>query len=365
MQITIAKDRILDNLQHLQAIITTKNTLPILGNVLVETNDSGISLSVTDLQVSLTSQVEAEVKRHGGTTLPARRLFSICRELPPGEIHLEADAKDACSIKSGQSYFKILGLPKADFPPLPVLNNAKTITLEQIVIKDLLRKTSYAISTDETRYVLNGVLISIREKTITMVATDGRRLALAEHEQEFPKSAECDIILPTKAVNELQRLLRETGEVKIAISENQISFDLNNIKLFSKLTEGNYPNYRQVIPTEVRDRVTLEREAFNDMVRRVSIMTSNKAASVKLHLEKDQLTLTSSSPDVGEARETMPVKYNGKNLTIAFNPEYLQDPLRNLNSDEIHMDFVDELSPGVIRTNTPGFLYVIMPMRLS
>ncbi len=365
MQISIAKDKILDALQHLQAVITTKNTLPILGNVLIETKDNEIILSGTDLQVSLTSRVEADVKKAGATTIPARRLFTICRELPPGEIHLDVDSKDACTIRSGQSYFKILGLPKTDFPALPTLNNARSITLQQAALKDLLRKTAYAISTDETRYVLNGVFVNVREKTITVVATDGRRLALAEIEQEFPKSAECDFILPTKSVNELQRLLKEIGEVKILIEDNQASFEVNNITLYTKLTEGNYPNYRQVIPTDSHERITIEREALNDMVRRVSIMTSEKAASVKFQLEKDSLTLSSSSPDVGEAKETMPIKYSGKNLTIAFNPEYLQDPLRNLTSDEVHIDLMDELSPGVIRTNTPGFLYVIMPMRVA
>jgi DNA polymerase-3 subunit beta len=365
MQISIAKEKILDALQHIQSVITNKSTLPILNNVHIDAREAKLSLSATDLQVSIKCQIEAEVKKAGSTTLPARRIFTIFRELSQSEINLDVDSKDVCSVRSGQSYFKILGLPAVDYPAMPVLDNPRQISMPQAALKDLLRKTSYAISTDETRYVLNGVLFSLKDNTITIVATDGRRLALAEVEQEFPQSAQGEVIIPTKAVNELLRLLRESGEVKISISENQISFEMNNITLYSKLTEGNYPNYRQVIPTEARDRVTLEREAFNNMVRRVSIMTSEKSSSVKLHLSKDNITLSATSPELGEARESQPIKYNGRDLTIAFNPQYLQDPLRNLDSDEINFDFVDELSPGVMRTNSPGFLYVIMPMRVA
>jgi len=365
MQITVAKEKILDALQHIQPVITNKSTLPILNNFHIEAREGKLTLSATDLQVSIKCQIEADIKKPGATTMPARRTFTIFRELAQPEIQLEIDNKDACSVRSGQSYFKILGLPATDYPALPELQNPRQITIPQAVLKDLLRKTSYAISTDETRYVLNGVLFSVKDNTMTFVATDGRRLALAEIEHEAPSTAQGDVIIPTKAVHEIQRLLRDTGDVKIALSENQISLEINNITLYSKLTEGSYPNYRQVIPTESRDRVTIEREAFNNMVRRVAIMTSEKSSSVKIHLTKDNITLSANSPDLGEARESVPVKYNGRELNIAFNPQYLQDPLRNLDSDEITIEFLDELSPGVMRTNSPGFLYVIMPMRVA
>jgi len=364
MHVHVAKEQILDALQLVQPIITTKGTLPILNNVLIQAQDNRISFAATDLQVSFQCQILAEVKKPGATTLPARRIFTIFRELPQAEITLEVDHKDTCSIRCGHSFFKIFGLPAADYPSMPVLENPKQIRLPQAALKDLLRKTSYAISTDETRYVLNGVLCSLKDNTVTIVATDGRRLAVAELEQEIPHSAQCEVIIPTKAVSELQRLLRDTGEVHLSITDNQIAFEFNNLIFYSKLTEGNYPNYRQVIPTETRERVCLEREAFSNVVRRVALMTSEKSCSVKIQLSKDNMVLTATTPELGEARETIPVKYNGRDFSIAFNPQYLLDPLRNLDSDEITIDFIDELSPGVIRTNTTGFLYVLMPMRV-
>jgi DNA polymerase-3 subunit beta len=227
-----------------------------------------------------------------------------------------------------------------------------------------LKKTSYAISTDETRYVLNGILFSFKENKLTLVATDGRRLALVDLELEFPRSQELDIIVPTKAVAELQRLVREEGEVKLSIGENQIAFELNRTLLVSKLIEGNYPNYRQVIPGEAKERITLEREIFLTAVRRVSLLASEKSNSVKLIFSKSNIDIVANTPDVGEAKESLPVMYKGREFSIAFNPEFLMAPLRNLATDEIYLDLIDEMSPGVIKIPGP-FLYVLMPMRLS
>jgi DNA polymerase-3 subunit beta len=197
-----------------------------------------------------------------------------------------------------------------------------------------------------------------------LVATDGRRLALVDLELEFPRSQELDIIVPTKAVTELQRLVREEGDVKITIGENQIAFELNRTLLVSKLIEGNYPNYRQVIPPEAKERITLERETFLTAVRRVSLLASEKSNSVKLIFSKSNIDIIANTPEVGEAKESLPVMYKGRDFSIAFNPEFLMAPLRNLSADEIYLDLIDEMSPGVIKIAGP-FLYVLMPMRLS
>ena len=211
-------------------------------------------------------------------------------------------------------------------------------------LKDGLKKTSYAISVDETRYVLNGILFSFKDNKLALVATDGRRLALVELEVEFPSSQETEIIVSTKAVTEIQRLLREEGEVKLSIGENQIAFELNRTLLVSKLIEGNYPNYRQVIPADAKERIRLERETFLTAVRRVSLLASEK--SVKLIFTKNNIDIVANTPE------------------IAFNPEFLMAPLRNLSEEEIYLDLIDELSPGVIKIAGP-FLYVLMPVRLS
>jgi DNA polymerase-3 subunit beta len=197
-----------------------------------------------------------------------------------------------------------------------------------------------------------------------LVATDGRRLALFDSDLEFPESHERDFILPTKAVTELQRLLNEDGEVEISSSENLVSFELNGARLVSKLVEGNYPNYRQVIPGEAKERIALEREAFHNCVRRVSILSSDKTSSVRLNFTKNNLDITANTPEVGEAKESMSINYKGRDISIAFNPEFLMDPLRNLPNDEVFLELIDEMSPGVIKIQTP-FLYVIMPMRVS
>jgi DNA polymerase-3 subunit beta len=268
------------------------------------------------------------------------------------------------SLRCGQSFFKMMGLAEEEFPVLPKLEDAKVFTLKQKDFKDGLRKTSYAISTDETRYVLNGILFSLKENKLTMVATDGRRLALVDLEVEFPRSQEGDMIVPAKCVGELQRLLGDEGELKMLVGENQIAFDVNGRLLVSKLIEGNYPNYRQVIPAETKERVTIEREQLLTAVRRVALLSSEKSNSVKLNFTKNNLEITANTPEIGEAHESLPVQYKGKEFSIAFNPIFLQDPLRNLPDDEVHLDLIDEMSPGVIKIGTP-FLYVLMPMRIS
>src|SRR5580693_564637 len=253
MKFSVAKEKLLEGLQQVQNVVSTRTTLPILSNVLLQARGQEIHLTTTDLDVGVRGSCEADVEKEGATTLPARRLFNIVRELPSSEIQVDVNGKNAASIRSGQSFFKILGLPEEEFPPLPKFENAKIVTIRQKDLRDGLKKTSYAISTDETRYVLNGLLFSFKENKLTLVATDGRRLAMVDIELEIPRSQETDIIVPTKAVAELQRLVREEGEVKLGIGENQIAFELNRTLLVSKLIEGNYPNYRQVIPAEAKE----------------------------------------------------------------------------------------------------------------
>ena len=364
MKFSISKDKLLEGLSIVQNVVSTRTTLPILSNVLLQASEGEIRLTTTDLDVGVRGSVEAQVERSGATTLPARRLFSIVRELPAAEIYVDVDSKNLASIRSGPSYFKILGLPEEEFPPLPRFDDAKIFTIAQKDLKDGLKKTSYAISTDETRYVLNGTLFSFKDNKLTLVATDGRRLALVDLELEFPRSQEIDVIVPTKAVMELQRLVKEEGDVKVSISENQIAFEINQTLLVSKLIEGNYPNYRQVIPSEAKERVTLERETLLNAVRRVALLASEKSNSVKLSFSKGNIDIVATTPEVGEARESLAVMYKGREFSIAFNPEFLMAPLRNLSTDEVYLDLIDEMSPGVIKIAGP-FSYVLMPMRLN
>jgi DNA polymerase-3 subunit beta len=364
MKFSVSKEKLLEGLQTVQNVVSNRTTLPILSNVLVQADASGVRFTTTDLDVGISCLIEAQVQKEGATTLPARRLFGIVRELPAAEVELDVDSKNVASIRCGQSFFKILGLPEEEFPPLPKFEGAKEFTLKQSELRDGLKKTAYATSTDETRYVLNGILFSLKENKLTMVATDGRRLALVDVEVEFPRSHEVEIIVPSKCVNELQRLLADDGELKMTVGENQVAFQVSGKLLVSKLIEGNYPNYKQVIPNEVKERITLERELFLNAVRRVALLASDKSNSVKLVFTKNNIEIAANTPDIGEARESLPVNYKGRDLSIAFNPEFLQAPLRALPDDEVFLDLIDEMSPGVIKVQAP-FLYVLMPMRIS
>ena len=359
----VTKEKILDGLQRVQNLVSTRTTLPILSNVLVRAGSNGLSLTTTDLDVAVQCVVEAEVSKPGSITLPARKLFAILRELAAADIEVEVDDKNAATIRCGSSFYKIMGLPEEEFPRFPQ-PEGKSLKVEQVALRDMLKKTAYAASTDETRYVLNGVFMSFKADKLTVVATDGRRLALVEREMEVPKGAEAELILPTKAVTELQRLLGDKGDVKLAIGENQMLISFDGTTLSSKLIEGTYPNFRQVIPTEAKERISLEREVLLAALHRASILTSEKQQSVKLSFGKNSLTITATSPEVGEAKETLSINYKGKEINIAFNPQYIMDPLRNLDADEVFIELTDELSPGVLKVNEP-FLYVLMPMRLN
>lgn len=364
MKFRISKETFLDGLQKVQHVVSSRTTLPILSNVLLVAKDGRLQLTTTDLDVGITGSVEADVEKDGATTLPAKRLVSIVRELPASEIEVSVDAKNHASIRSGPSFFKIIGLGEGEFPPLPDFSGAKDFKIPQGVLRDGLKKTSYAISTDETRYVLNGIFTSFKDGKMTLVATDGRRLAMVDADLEFPASHEKDVIIPSKAVQELQRLLGDSGDVIVKLSDSQISFEIGDSLLCSKLIEGNYPNYRQVIPGDSNERVVIGRDALLETVRRVSLLSSDKSNSVKLVFSENKIEVTANSPDVGESKESMDVSYSGPDMQIAFNPEFLQAPLRALDADEVYLDLIDEMSPGVLRIEGT-FLYVLMPMRVT
>lgn len=366
MKFVSSKEAFLDGLQHIQSVVSSRATLPILSNVLIETESDGLLLTTTDMDLSIRCKVPAQVERQGATTLPAKKLLMIVRELPAQEVVVDCDAKNTTTLRSGPSFFKIYGLGREEFPEFPNVATSNEFRMPQNDLKDGLRKTSYATSVDDHRYVLNGLLFSFRDNKLTLVATDGRRLALAEIEIEFPPSQETDIIVPIRSINELQKILddSEKNEVVIRAAGNLISFEVNTCLLVSKRVDGNYPNYRQVIPGEPRYRVKLEREAFLNAVHRVALLSTDKASTIRLHFLENQVEISTNAPEVGEAEETLAAVYNGPELSIAFNPQYLMDPLRNLTEPEVFLDLIDDISPGVIKTQNP-FLYVLMPMRVS
>jgi DNA polymerase III subunit beta len=369
MNLTISKEQILNGLQAVQNVVSTRTTLPILSNVLLRAEGDKLEFTATDLDVTISSAVEAKVKKPGTSTVPVKKLFGIVRELSSSEIDIEVDEKHSCAIRSGASFYKINGLSADEFPPRQDFKEDKRVVVPQQTLKGMMKKTSFAMSSDESRYVLNGIFLSLKDHKMVMVATDGRRLSLVDEEVDISEKSQGEFIIPSKAVNELNRLLQDKGDVEICYAENHASFTLKDEKgssiiIITKLVEGNYPNYRQVIPAETKERVPLSREEFLHALRRAEIMTSEKSNSVKLSFVKNKLEITANSPEVGEAKETIAINYKGPDMAIAFNPKYMIDPLNALANDEVFFELIDELSPGVLKINGP-FLYVVMPMRLS
>ena len=364
MKIKVNKEAIIDCLQKVQSVINPRNALPVLSNVLFKAEAGQLALTATDMNLTVRASMPAEVMEPGATTLPAKRIFGVFRELSVDEAELEVNEANIAFIHAASSYFRIHGISEADYPSLPEMADAKSFSLDQGVFRNMLRLTAYAASTDATRQLLNGVLLSFKAGKLSVVATDSRRLALVEHEVEFPADAGMEVIVPLKTVEELLRTLGDSGSLKILATPKQIAFEFDGVLVISKLVEGTYPNFRQVIPQSAGERVSLERETFLTAVRRTSQLVSDAVSGVKLTFTKNRLEILAAAAEIGEGRETMDVKYSGPDIAISFNPAFLMDPLKALTPDEVFLDLTDDTSPGVIRS-TISFVYVLMPIRVS
>jgi DNA polymerase-3 subunit beta len=374
MKFKINRDHFANGLAQVLNVVGSKATMPILSNVLIEAEKDQISLSTTNLDLGIRCKIKAEVKEGGSVTLPVKRLATIVRELPSVDVTFDGAPNHQVKLTSGGSTFKIMGIGREEFPPLPEFGDEKAYTLDQSELVNMLRSVSYAQSTDETRYILNGVYFNFRDEKLTLVATDGRRLALIAKEMEVPAANAGAIILPAKTVSELNRLLDKGTKVKINFNERRAAFQISTDKdtsglidhvyLYSKVVEGNYPNYQQVVPKETHQRIKLERELLLQCVHRAQLVCSEKANSVKIKISSNLLEIFAASSDFGEAHESMAIGYSGPDLQVAFNPAFLMDPLKALTKDEVFFEVKDEVSPGVFKT-LESFICVIMPVRLS
>ena len=364
MKFKIVRSKFLEGLKSVQNIVAAKGSLPILQNVLMEAGENRLVMTTTDLDISIRSSVECEIVESGATTLPVKLLFNSISKAAEGEIVVEVDDKERATITAGSAKFKLAGLPETDFPRLPKDEDAYAYEIPQATLREMFRKVSYAASQDDTRRTLKGVLMSFKDSKLTMVATDGRRLALVENEIEFPKDVEKDIVLPSKAVQELQRSLNGEEIASVMIQKTQVSFKLGNITVYSKLMDDVYPNYRQVIPKETVEKITIDRQLLLDALDRASVMTMDEAHSTKLIFSEGKLTVTSAASDIGEAKDEVAIKYAGEPIEIIFNPSYVMDPLKAIDDDEITINLNNGHSPAVIKCSIP-FLYVLMPLRIS
>lgn len=374
MKFKINRDHFSSGLQQVLNLVSTRPPMPILSNVLIEADDNRIYLTTTNLDLGIRCCLEADVAEGGAVTLPVRKLSTIVRELPNIDVAFETTPGHQAKIASGGSNFKIMGIGKEEFPPLPTFAKERSFTLAQDQLATMIRNVAYAQSADESRYILNGVYFNFEGGKLSLVATDGRRLALTGRELEFPPEQAGHLIVPAKTAGELLRLLDKGKEVTISFTERQVAFDIDtgegesgmvgNIYLVSKIVEGNYPNYQQVIPKETHQRVKLDRELFLQCVHRAALVVSDKGNSVRLKVTKNLLEITASSPDLGEAHESMAIPYDGPDIEAAFNPHFLMDPLRALTKDEVFFELKDDLSPGVFKS-LDDFMCIIMPLRLN
>lgn len=365
MKFNTTKDVLLKGIQEVQSAISTKSNLPILSNILIEATDDNLILITTDLDIGITSRIGIKPQTTGAITVPAKKFSDIIKELPENEtISISVKKNNLVNIECGKSAFKIMGLPKEEFPQLPEFKDKDFLVLPQKKLKTMLRMTSFAISHDESRYVLNGVLFVIKPTCIRLVATDGRRLAMVEDKMQLPKTLEKKFIVPTKAVNELDKTLGEEGDVKVFFNENQIFFDMGKTRLVSRLIEGEFPNYEQVIPKETKEKLVIPKDTFLSAVKRAALFTNQDSAAIKIDLGKDKAVISKSAPYLGEARVEVDADYKGKEMSVGFNPDYLVDLLRNTGEEKIEFELTDSDKPGVVRIGAE-YIYVVLPMQTT
>jgi DNA polymerase-3 subunit beta len=363
MKFQVEKSVLLNGIQKIQNVITSKAVLPILSNILIETQVESIKLTATDLDIGISCVISVDILETGAITIPAKRFGDIIKELPGNDVSINTKKNNLVIIETGLCQFKIMGLPPDEFPKLPEFKDQEAIQLDQSTLKQMLNLTSFAVSFDETRYVLNGILFCIRKDNLVLVATDGKRLAIIERKIKQDKEMDIRIIIPVKTIQELNRNLQEEGELSLILGNNQVLFDLGNTAVISRLIEGEFPDYQQVMPGVSEYKIKLGREELLLAIRRAALLSTPDYQAVKLEAFKDKLVVSKSTPDIGESREEVAVEYKGKEMAIGFNPSYLIDVLKNLTDEKIELEVTDSEKPGVIRTD--GYVYIVLPMRLG
>jgi len=364
MEIKILKTDLIKTIQTVQNIISTRSNLPILANILIEAGNNNLTLTTTDLDIGIISTTTSEIEEEGALSVPAKRFNEIIKELPEEEVLISTMKNNSMVIKSGKCFFKILGLPKEEFPKLPEFINKPQLTMEQSVLKNMLNMTHFSISHDETRYILNGALFLFKDNKLTIVTTDGKRLSLIKGDVKENIPPEKPFIVPAKTVYELIRILKDENNVEIVFNGSQVKFRIDDTIIISRLIEGEFPNYEQVIPKESKEKLTIQREEFLFGVRRASLLTTQDSQSIKIDILKNKIIISKSNPNIGEAREEIEVAYKGPEMTIGFNPVYLMDVLKVLPRDELELEIFAPDKPAVIRIED-WYIYLVLPMQLG
>ncbi len=370
MEFSVKRNDLMEELDLTQGVVERKTTIPILSNLLFETKGDRLNITATDLELSICTGCPAKVKKEGGGTIPAKKLLELVRLLPNDEIRFKLLENHWVQIQSGKRNYKLVGMSKDNFPTVPEAPHTLA-TIPAKLLKGLIARTVFAISSEESRYTLNGGLLILKPEMAGMVATDGHRLALAETDHKFSGlNAEARVLVPKKALLEIQRLTQEVGDdamVEFARDDSYLFFQVGSRRLVSRILTGQFPNYEAVLPRENNKSVALERGELNDAIRRVSQLADQRSHAVKIAVSPDGIELSAQSPEYGEATETLEREYKGDPITIGFNAQYMLDFLANAAEGPIRLELKDEQSAGQLRPmgdETFRYRYVIMPMRI-
>jgi len=375
MKFKINRDHFGSGLQLISNVVGMRKTMPILQNVLIEANDGQVSLTTTNLDLGMKCSVKADVDESGSVTLPVRDLSKIVRELADMEVSVSASGTTKATISTRGSVFNIIGMDSKEFPPLPTLTESKTFSISRQELREMLKSVSYAQSVNEERYMLKGVFFQINNEELSLVATDGRRLAVSTKKMKFSEQGE--FILPSMTVSEIEKIPELSEEVELSYTDRQVALKIilpkssgentgfvESIYLVSKVVEGKYPNFKQVIPKDDFNKAVVERELMQECVHRAALVSDEK---VTLRLKKDEMEIFGQST-LGDASESMKISYTGEDAVVSFNPKFLLDPLKSILSDKINFEFRDDMSPGVFKVfeadgSSLDILCVVMPIR--
>ena len=370
MEIVVRKNDLLRELQFFQGIVERKNTIPILANVLMDAKGDHVSFLATDLEVALRSQCAATVTKPGALTIPAKKLYEIVKSLPETDIRISED-KSGVKVAADRFDSRMQTLPREDFPTLPESGGAPTAMLERAALKEMVSKTQFAITGEDTRYFLNGAQFVLKPNEMNLVATDGHRLALvtvARNGTSNKDAEESKAIFPKKTLGELARLMSEgEGDITYERGENHLFFEVGGRLLISRMIDGQFPAYERVIPKGNDKHIEFERDRLTNAVKRVALLSNERSRAVKIQIDKGKVDVMSSSPELGEAKETLPVEYTGAPMQICFNAQYVLDFLAAVSTDVVSLELKDEVSQAVMKpVGAEGYdyTYVIMPMRV-
>jgi DNA polymerase III subunit beta len=365
VKISSSKDELVSALSVVSRAVSTRSSVQVLSGILVRAEGDQVELAATDMELSLRLPLEAEVEGGGSVVVPGRLLVELARLLPEGDVTLEQRAEEAVlEVTGGPSTSRLNTYSAEDFPKLPDVDSVQTFSVDRAAFLETVARVARAASRDESRPVLTGILVRFEGNRLIMAATDSYRLSVKETELEAEGAPELEAIVPARALGELARIAADADELRVGVQENHVVFSAGGVWLTTRRIDGQFPNYKQLIPETFEHQVALPREEFLDVVRRTSVM-AQRNSPIRLRFAEGEVTVSAQTQDVGEARETLPVAFSGEELEIGFNPEFLRDGVESVDSDEVQLRLISSLRPGLIRSEDENFSYLIMPIRLA